>query len=144
MPVAAETRITPGTAEIQSSCFGCGPQHPQGLRLRFSLTADGSVLARWTPDQTWQGFRGIVHGGILSTVLDEAMSKAVVARGCHALTAEMRVRFRHPATTGQLLVIRGRVLDHTRRRVRTEATVSAADGRELAHAWGTFLSPLKD
>ncbi len=69
-------------AEPQSGCVVCGQEHPRGLRIRYEAGSDGSINARWTPTADWEGFRGIVHGGIVATVLDEAMSKALV--GAHA------------------------------------------------------------
>lgn len=126
-------------AESQTACFVCGPDHPHGLRIRYERAADGSVAADWVPSSGWEGFRGIVHGGILGTVLDEAMSKAVASRGCEALTAELRVRFRHYVVPGERLAIRGWVVDQTGRLTRAEATLQAANGDERAHAWAKFL-----
>jgi uncharacterized protein (TIGR00369 family) len=140
MPASSVPRSAPSGPEVQSTCFVCGPTHPNGLHVRFTPTADGSVRARWKPEHTWEGFHGFVHGGIVSTLLDEAMSKAVAAHGCVALTAELKVRFRHPVSPDQEVVIRGWVLDRCKRRIRTEAAVTSADGHELSHAWGVFLS----
>ncbi len=140
MPISFDRRPAPPRAEIQSTCFVCGPTHPIGLRIRYELTGDGVVNARWVPSHAWEGFRGIIHGGIVCTVLDEAMSKAVAASAGEALTAEMRVRFRRRIQPGQELAIRGWIVDHSKRRIRTEAVVAGADGEEFAHAWGTFLS----
>jgi uncharacterized protein (TIGR00369 family) len=125
--------------ESPSTCFVCGPAHPNGLRIQFVHGTDQAVQARWTPGRTWEGFPGIIHGGVVCTILDEAMAKAIAARGCRALTAEMKVRFLRPVRSGQEVTIRGWVLDHLKRRIRTEASVTGADGGELAHASGTFL-----
>ncbi len=76
----------------------------------------------------------------MSTILDEAMSKAVAATRCQALTAELKVRFRRPVPPDCELEIRGWVLDRRKRRIRTEAVVTGAGGEELAHAWGVFLT----
>jgi acyl-coenzyme A thioesterase PaaI-like protein len=135
-----DLRSAPPPAETQSTCFVCGPTHPIGLRLKFEADGDRAVSARWTPDRVWEGFRGIIHGGIVSTVLDEAMSKATSTSASQALTAEMRVRFRRPVAPGQELLIRGWIADRSKRRIRTEATVTGLGGEELAHAWGTFLT----
>lgn len=76
----------------------------------------------------------------MSTVLDEAMSKAVAATGCEALTAELRVRFRRHVTSGHSFLIRGWITSSTKRKIEAEATLTAADGTEHAHAWATFLA----
>lgn len=140
MPASFDRCPAPPRAEIQSTCFVCGPTHPIGLRIKYELTGDGAMNARWVPSRAWEGFRGIIHGGIVCTVLDEAMSKAVAASAGEALTAEMRVRFRRRIQPGQELAIRGWIVDRSKRRIRTEAVVAGADGEEFAHAWGTFLA----
>lgn len=99
------------------------------------------MTAQWKPDAAFEGFRGIVHGGVVSTVLDEAMSKAVSATGAEALTAELRVRFRHRVATGGNFRIRGWIVKRNKRLIETEAELNAADGTEHAHAWARFLSP---
>jgi acyl-coenzyme A thioesterase PaaI-like protein len=127
-------------AVSQSDCVVCGSNHPHGLRIRYELHQDGTVSAKWAPTTDWEGFRGIVHGGIISTVLDEAMSKAVAATQGEALTAELRVRYRHHVEPGEDLYIRGWVVERRKRLIRTEATLATADGHERARAWGTFLA----
>jgi uncharacterized protein (TIGR00369 family) len=93
----------------------------------------------WTPDELHQGWPGIVHGGLLSTVLDEAMSHAVLAAGMTAVTAELRVRFRESAAPGRELTVKGWVVQRARRLIETEASITGGDGTEYAHGWGRFL-----
>jgi len=137
-------------ARSQSGCFVCGQENPHGLKIRFRRQDDGEITAIWTPSPAWEGFRGIVHGGIVSTVLDEAMSKAVAATGTEALTAELRVRFRRHVKAGTSFLIRGRIVCRNRRLMKAEAVLLAGDGTEHAHAWATFLDlkrptePLRD
>jgi acyl-coenzyme A thioesterase PaaI-like protein len=131
------------SAQSQDACIVCGPNHPHGLRIRYELAGDGSVAANWIPTPEWEGFRGVVHGGIISTVLDEAMAKAVAATECKALTGELRVRFRHLVQSGDKFQIKGWVVKRTKRLIETEATLTAADGGECAHAWAVFLVLLK-
>ncbi len=122
-----------------SRCFVCGEENPRGLRLRF--TADGAgVSAEWIPAPYLEGFEGIVHGGIVSTVLDEAMSKAVAERGWRALTCELRVRLRKRVRPGETFRIRGWVSERRRRRILTEAVLESPGGEEHAHAWAAFLA----
>jgi acyl-coenzyme A thioesterase PaaI-like protein len=139
MPASLESPPASPRTESQSTCFVCGPTHPGGLRIRYERASDGSVFAVWAPDSRWEGFPGIIHGGIVSTVLDEAMSKAVAALPCQALTAALRVRLHRRVQSGMKLRIRGWVLERRKRRVRTEAVLEGLTGQEYAHAWGTFL-----
>jgi len=140
MLAPARIRPSPQRTESQSKCFVCGQANAGGLRIQFHSAGDGSVEARWKPEETLEGFPGIVHGGIVATLLDEAMSKAIAALGCTALTAELKVRYRRPVRSGKELAVRGWVLDRQKRRVRAEAAVVDRDGIESAHGWGTFLS----
>lgn len=127
-------------ARRQKGCVVCGQENPFGLRIRYAREGDGAITAEWRPTENWEGFEGIVHGGIVGTVLDEAMAKAVAAMNCEALTGELRVRFRRHVTAGENLRIRGWVVEKVKRLVRTEATLTAADGSERAHAWARFLA----
>lgn len=97
----------------------------------------------WTPDARWEGFQGIVHGGIVSTVLDEAMSKAVRHAGLEALTADLEVRFKLAVPSGAPLSIAGWIAGQRKRLIETEASLRSADGVEYAHARGRFLELAK-
>jgi acyl-coenzyme A thioesterase PaaI-like protein len=134
----ADTAAAP-RAERQNGCFVCGQDNPNGLRILFESEAGGGVSAVWIPAAAQEGFRGIVHGGVISTVLDEAMSKAVAATKSEALTGELRVRFRHTVSTGETLCIRGWIVRRAKRLIETEAALTTANGEERAHAWGRFV-----
>ena len=127
-------------ARSQSACFVCGQENPRGLQLQFEKGDSRESFATWSPGPIWEGFRGIVHGGLVSTVLDEAMSKAVASTGAEALTAELRVRFHRHVASGGVYTLRGRVVKRNRRLIQAEATLIAADGKEHAHAWARFLT----
>jgi acyl-coenzyme A thioesterase PaaI-like protein len=120
-------------------CVVCGHDNPGGLRIPYTFDPAGAAVACWTPTPAWEGFRGIIHGGVVATVLDEAMSKAVAASS-EALTAELRVRYRHHVVAGESLRVRGWIVKRTKRLIETEAVLTAADGSERAHAWASFLA----
>jgi len=126
-------------ARSNPACVACGKQNSKGLRIDFVNESDG-VCARWTPTHDWESFRGIIHGGIITTVLDEAMSKAVISRGWEALTAELKVRFRNRVSPGNPLQIRGWIISKRKRRILAEAKLTTNMGQEVAHAWATFLA----
>ena len=123
----------------QPVCFACGVDHPHGLKLRFRTNGSGSVTADWTPSKAWEGFQGIIHGGIVSTVLDEAMSKAVAAAGAPALTCHLEVRLRQHVAAGEPMLVRGWVVEKRKRRIQVEAELRDRVNVERAHAWATFL-----
>ena len=124
--------------QANDACFVCGSKNPRGLRLRFAADA-GAVSALWETSGGWEGFQGVIHGGIVSTVLDEAMSKAVASNGWPALTCELRVRLRRHVSPGECLQVRGWVVEKRKRRVLTEACLKDQEGNERAHAWAAFL-----
>lgn len=140
----AKSGVAPGAwpihASPNSACFVCGKENPAGLGLVFHRQEDGGMEAVWSPGSSWEGFQGIIHGGVVSTVLDEAMSKAVSAAGCEALTAELTIRFRQPVPSGGRFRIRGWIVKRNKRLIETEAVVASVDGREHAHAWARFLA----
>jgi acyl-coenzyme A thioesterase PaaI-like protein len=109
------------------------------LKISFLILATG-VAADWVPTQDWESFAGTIHGGILTTALDEAMSRAIIARGWDALTVDLRVRFRGRVSPGDSLHIRGWVLEKCKRKIRAEAVLTTTAGEERAHAWATFLA----
>ena len=136
-------RATADSVRFQRACFACGRDNPHGLQLEFRVGPDGATSVSWVPDVKWEGLRGIVHGGIVTTLLDEAMAKAVAATGYKMMTADLRVRFRQYARTGELLRVRGWIVRNRRRVIEAEATVVAHDGGERAHAWAMFLPVTK-
>lgn len=87
--------------EDDHHCFACGTRNPIGLRLSFQW--DGSLLtAAFTPLKAHQGYRDVVHGGIITTVLDECMAQAAIRKfGVMAATVDLSVRFRLPLAVGQ-------------------------------------------
>ncbi|MGC1454803.1 MAG: PaaI family thioesterase [Nitrospirota bacterium] len=105
-------------------CFVCGRDNPAGLGVDFEIDRERrSISAKFTPSDIYQGYEGIVHGGILSTLLDEAMAKLTVGLGMPAVTAEMTVTFKAPAAPGEDLFVSGRLTHETRRLIRAEAKI---------------------
>ena len=105
-------------------CYVCGKKNPAGLGVAFEINADArSIRARFTPADIHQGYEGIVHGGILSALLDEAMAKLAYSLGIPAVTAEMTVKFRSPASPGEELSISGRLARETSRLIEAEAII---------------------
>jgi acyl-coenzyme A thioesterase PaaI-like protein len=128
-----------GDVQMETSCFACGRDNPNGLQIHFEIDATGAAAASWVPARAWEGFENVIHGGILTTAMDEAMAKAVVAAGIQGLTCELRIRLHHSVNPGSPLHIRGWIVRVHRRLVRTEASICSPAGNEYAHAWASFL-----
>ena len=121
-------------------CIGCGPESEFGLQMRFSELADGSVESHATVPARFQGWRDVVHGGIVALLLDEAMAYAAGARGVIGVTAELKLRFRKPVSTNAPLLVRGNVTWRRRDVLGVTASVNDAVGNVLASAEGRFVS----
>ncbi len=84
-----------GEQESPHYCFGCSKRNPIGLHLSFEMT-DGEVRAAFTPQAEHQGWPGFVHGGLVATMLDEAMGWVTMSHGIWAVTGKINVRYREP------------------------------------------------
>jgi uncharacterized protein (TIGR00369 family) len=105
-------------------CYVCGKKNPGGLAVDFEIDQERkSIRAKFTPSDIHQGYEGIVHGGILSALLDEAMAKLAFSLGIPAVTAEMTVKFKSPAAPGEELSVSGRLTHETRRLIEAEAVI---------------------
>lgn len=114
-------------------CFVCGPNNPIGLKLDFSL--DGEVMTTaFMPRKEHQGYMNIVHGGIISTLLDEIMVKLAIELGMPAVTAQMDIRLRKSAKVGERLTFSARILENTSKLLVTEATAVTDDGEIVAES----------
>ena len=119
-------------------CFACGQKNPIGLKLNFSW--DGrEVRTEFTPNQFHQGWSGVVHGGIIGCVLDEAMSYAALFNGVNSLTARMQTRFRRPLEIDKPLIITASVTKKTRKLVEAKAEMSLKDGTPVADSIATMF-----
>ena len=121
-------------------CVGCGPNSASGLHMKFRSRPDGSVESRLEVPAAFQGWRDIVHGGIVALLLDEAMAYAAGARGVIGVTAELRLRFRKAVPTNRPLVVRGAVSWQRRSVLGVTASVSDSEATLLASAEGRFVS----
>lgn len=121
-------------------CFACGPENPIGLRLHFEPNGDGSVHARVTLRPEFQGWRGIAHGGIAMSLLDEAMAHAAGFAGHRGVTASMTIRFRKPIPLGEPLEVTGDVKWTRRNVLGLGARVIDRDGTVLVEGEGNFVS----
>jgi acyl-coenzyme A thioesterase PaaI-like protein len=126
-------------SQESSGCFACGAANRCGLGLVFETDEEArSASARTVLGASFAGADGIAHGGIVATLLDEAMAYASRTAATSAATAELRVRYRQPTPVGRELVVRGWVVSCRHGAVRCEASV-ALDGVVLAEGTGTFL-----
>jgi uncharacterized protein (TIGR00369 family) len=131
--------LTPMSHAAQNRCFGCGKANPTGLNLEFLLAEDQSVVCNAIVPDTFEGPVGYVHGGIIATLLDEAMSKAVRARGIIAMTRNMEVDYQRPVPSLATIRLEARVVRSEGRKHYTEATILDSRGKTLATSKALFI-----
>jgi acyl-coenzyme A thioesterase PaaI-like protein len=121
--------------EDDGMCYACGKKNEKGLHLEFSFSEQGkSVETTFLPSDMHQGWKGVVHGGIIATIMDEAMAKLVHFLGYHAVTASLDVRFKDVAKTLESLKVKAEITKLTKRIVFTKAIANRRDGKVIAEA----------
>lgn len=124
------------------NCFACGSENPVGLKLKFRLDPEkGTAVSRTVIADHFNGWKGAVHGGIVTTLLDEIMVYACTSSGWFTVTGTIEVKFHKPVPTGELLVVSGRIEENRGRSIRTSATLEF-QGNVLASAKAVLI-PVK-
>lgn len=119
-------------------CFVCGPKNPIGLKLDF--TFDGKIMkTRFTPRKEHQGYRNIVHGGIVSTLLDEIMVKLAIEMGMPAVTAHMDIRLRKALNVGEEITIIAEMLEVTTKLLVSHSKAMTKNNEIVAEATGKMV-----
>ncbi len=114
-------------------CFVCGVQNTYGLHMKFYEAEPGVVEANYTVDEHFQGYPGVVHGGIIASKMDEAMGRVFMGDNPprFMVTAELKIRYRKPVPTSQPLVIRGVSVSDNGRVGRAIGTIHDSKGQLL-------------
>ncbi len=124
--------------EDNHKCFVCGKKNPDGLKINFKVS-DNKIQAEFIPHSSLQGYANIVHGGIISTLLDEAMGKLAFELGINCLTAEINVRFKNPAYVGRKYLLTGEILRKTHRIVFAKSKMQSESDLLIAEATGKLM-----
>ena len=124
--------------DVHPRCMVCGRPGPAGLGLEFRVQADGSVIATFDCQEGFEGYGGMLHGGVISAIADGAMTNCLFAHGITAVTAELNVRFRHPTELGTPLRVTARITRRADPLFLVEAELTQA-GQLKARATGKFV-----
>ena len=125
--------------ENYNTCFACGQTNRQGLKLSFELE-DGIAIAHFLCPKHLEGYPGFMHGGIISTFLDEVMAKAILLGGIEAVTARMTTLYRNPIKTGMLILLKGWIESTRGKRINTRGMLISEEGTVLAEAEAVFIT----
>ena len=119
-------------------CWVCGQENPVGFHIRLRLDGE-AVTAEFAPQTIHSGYTGVVHGGVLAALLDEAMSWAACVKARRfCLAAELKVRFLKPTPPGEALVVKAAASEPCRGLISASAEVVGRDGITYARADGRF------
>jgi uncharacterized protein (TIGR00369 family) len=143
-PAHKEPVLTPLAHGALNHCFGCGLENRTGLRLHFFTDPQNNVVCHLRLAARFAGPPGHAHGGIIATLLDEAMSKSNRARGIVAMTRYLEVEYLRPVPLGVPLTLTARHTGAAGRRNHTEALLADRSGQVLAKAKAVFVTVTPD
>jgi len=105
-----------------SGCFVCGQENSTGLQAVFNWDQENlRSCCRLTLDERFQGWEGVVHGGVIASLLDEACVYAGRSLAETLVTAELSVRYRKPVPVGREVAVHGEVLEQRRKVLKVRA-----------------------
>jgi acyl-coenzyme A thioesterase PaaI-like protein len=135
-----------GRQPNSAGCFVCGLQNPVGLKIVFEQDpVQGQVRAEVTLPETYRSYPGVVHGGIVATILDETSGRALIVHTgdekTFFATARLEVRYRLPVPTETPLVAVGWVERATENRAKVKGELRLADGTVLATCQSLIVRP---
>lgn len=122
-----------------NNCLFCGSENPYGFHLTFRQEDNFTVTETLVP-WYYQGFKGIVHGGIVAALLDEVMSHSLKNAGIEAVTGTLEVRYIKPLLTEKPLVARGRIIKQEGRIIEAQGEVIQEE-EVVARGKGIFVIP---
>lgn len=126
--------------DMDHNCFGCGRSNAHGLQLSFFSHELGGVWTPFVPAPKFEGYSGMVHGGVISTVLDEVMAWSLYRNETWAVTGALNIRYRAPIRVGERTRAIGWEVDRRGRRIEMAGELCReADGAILAKGTGTFV-----
>ena len=96
---------------FHTNCFACGSNNGMGLGLKFHHEGDGSVWGDFFADSKFEGYSGIIHGGIVATLLDSAMTHCLLMKDIPALTGRLSIKYSTPIRTGTVVKLEARIVD---------------------------------
>ena len=127
--------------ENNNRCFACGKENPFGLQVNPDITPDGTrVKIECTPPSHFQGWANVIHGGILSTLLDEAITYVGIASfDGPAVTAQLEIRFKKPAMAGDKLIVIAKRAKMGKRLIEVEAHIDSENGERIVEGSGKVM-----
>ncbi len=121
-----------------NKCFVCGKDNPSGLKLDFRIE-NNKIYSELTLDEKFQGFKDIIHGGIIAALLDEAMVNLAYRLNIMAVSANININLRMPAKPKEKLILTGEITKIEGRKVFAKSEIKNASNETVADATGLLL-----
>ena len=126
--------------EDNGMCYACGKNNTKGLHLEFSFDEqEQRIETTFVPSDDYQGWNGVVHGGIIATLMDECMAKLAQLLGYRVVTASLTVRFKDVANTGKPLSVRGEITKLSKKLIYAKAETRSEGGKVVAEAQAKLM-----
>jgi uncharacterized protein (TIGR00369 family) len=125
---------------LHENCFACGSNNGGGLRLSFQEKEDDSVVGYFIADPKFEGYSGIVHGGIIATLLDSAMTHCLLKKGISAFTGRLSIRYSCPIRVGTVVKLEARIIKRSHKIFFLEGKASV-EGGKMAWAEARYMLP---
>jgi acyl-coenzyme A thioesterase PaaI-like protein len=138
-PESAKIRLVNNQMEAHPFCFVCSDSNPMGLALRYAPQSDGSVSAKFLGHSALEGYSGLLHGGLIATLLDGAMTNCLFARGIRGLTVELKVRYHKSVAASEEVFLRAWLEDDAHELFQLRAELKQG-GAVKASATGKFMT----
>lgn len=120
-------------------CFVCGIENPIGLKLKFYTDSEGRCITHFRPRPEHQGYPGRLHGGLISTLLDETMGRVLTGQNVWAMTGQLEIKFRKPVPLDEELTIIGELVHGRSRVYEARGEIRLSDGTILAEGNGIYI-----
>ena len=120
-------------------CYVCGLENPIGLKLFFYAPDEGRCITRFQPSPEHQGYPGALHGGIISTLLDETMGRVLMSENVFAFTGRLEIKFGKPVPLDQELTVIGELSRSRSRAYEARGKIQLSDGTVLVEGEGMYI-----
>jgi uncharacterized protein (TIGR00369 family) len=127
-----------GEVNLHRNCFACSSNNGIGLGLKFYKHEDGTVFGNFFADPKFEGYSGIIHGGIVATLLDSAMTQCLLMKNTPALTARLSIRYSLPIRTGSIVKVEARIVKKSHKIFFLEGG-AFVEGKRVANAEARYM-----
>ena len=124
---------------LHRNCFACGSNDGIGLGLKFYKNEDGAVFGNFFADPKYEGYSGIIHGGIIATLLDSAMTHCLLMKDIPALTGRLSIKYSTPIRTGTVVKLEARIVEQIHEIFILQGK-ALVDGKRVASAEAKYRS----